>query len=49
MIASVFEGFWNVLLDVSLAFLPLLLIFVAFNVYSWKLPRPQLVRILRGY
>ena len=48
MIASVFEGFWNVLLDVSLAFLPLLLIFVAFNVYSWKLPRPQLVRILRG-
>lgn len=48
MMAAVFEGFTDVLLDVSLAFLPLILIFIVFNIFSWKLPRPQLTKILRG-
>ncbi|MDZ7641294.1 MAG: DUF1538 domain-containing protein [Desulfurivibrio sp.] len=45
---KVFAGFSHVLLEVSLALLPLLGFFLLFQVFVLKLPLPQLFNILKG-
>lgn len=46
--AKLFAGFSHTLLDVTLAFLPLVIFFVLFNYFQWKLPRRRVLQFFRG-
>lgn len=48
MMAQLFTGFSQTLLDALLAFAPLLLFYIFFNYFSWKLPRRQMASFFRG-
>ena len=48
MTSTMLNGLWDVVKDVFLAFLPLVLFFIAFNLYSWKLPKNQVMKFFRG-
>lgn len=48
MIARLFVGFSQTLFDAVLAFTPLLIFYICFNIFSWHLPRRQVVNFLRG-
>nr|MBF6632716.1 DUF1538 family protein [Planococcus sp. (in: firmicutes)] len=45
----VFEGFPTVMLEVSLALLPLLLFFAAFQVFMLKLPMQRVLQVGIGF
>lgn len=46
--AKLFAGFTQTIVDVTLAFLPLIVFYVFFNYFYWKLPRRQVLRFFRG-
>lgn len=48
MIAQLFAGFGRTLFDVILAFLPLVIFYLCFNAFYWKLPRRQVLSFFRG-
>lgn len=48
MIESLFEGFLGVMLDVFFALLPILIVFILFQIFVLKLRRKQLKKILIG-
>lgn len=48
MISQLFTGFTRTILDALLAFAPLLIFYIFFNHFSWKLPRRQVTSFLRG-
>ena len=48
MIAQLFAGFSQTLWDVTLAFLPLVVFYLLFNFFYWKLPRRQVLQFFRG-
>lgn len=48
MMAQLFSGFLETLKDVSLAFLPLIIFFLLFNFFSWKMSRRQVMKFFRG-
>lgn len=48
MMTQLFAGFLSTLKDVTLAFLPLVIFYLFFNGFYWKLPRRQVVQFFRG-
>ena len=46
MMESLFEGFSGVMLDVFFALLPILIVFLVFQIFMLKLHRRQLKKIL---
>lgn len=48
MAAGIFAGFTDTVMDVFLAFMPLILFFMFFDLISWRLQRKQLIRFFRG-
>jgi hypothetical protein len=48
VIAQLFAGFSQTLWDVTLAFLPLVVFYLLFNFFYWKLPRRQVLQFFRG-
>lgn len=48
MMVQLFSGFLETLKDVALAFLPLVIFFMLFNFFSWKMSRRQVMKFFRG-
>ncbi|MDR1702182.1 MAG: DUF1538 domain-containing protein [Sporomusaceae bacterium] len=49
MITLIFEGFWHTVTEISLAILPIVLIFLVMQVFCFKMKRRQVLNILSGF
>ncbi|EMF45934.1 hypothetical protein B481_2501 [Planococcus halocryophilus Or1] len=46
---QIFEGFQTVMLEVSIALLPLLVFFAAFQIFLLKLPKQRVLQVGLGF
>jgi hypothetical protein len=49
MMALIFEDFWHIVIEISLAILPIFLIFLIMQIFCFKMKRRQVVNILSGF
>mgnify|MGYP000930750389 FL=1 len=48
ILSNLFEGFGEVIIDVIIALMPIIIVFVVFQIFILKLPKKQIVRIIKG-
>ena len=48
ILSNLFNGFGEVIIDVIIALMPIVVVFVVFQIFILKLPKKQIVKIIKG-